>query len=86
VEDSSRAIVRRDTYHNSTDLVKQIEADLMTAAKDMIPEEPIDGFNKNMARNGQISHNADELGRTLGKGRRWWGAMRLGMSRFTIRI
>ncbi|XTI88464.1 hypothetical protein V2W45_1396388 [Cenococcum geophilum] len=50
---------------NSTDLAKKIEADLMT------PEELTDGFNKNMARDGQISHNADELGRTLGKGRRW---------------
>ena len=43
----------------------------MTAAKDMTPEEPIDSFNKNMTRGRQISHNADELGRTLGKGRRW---------------
>jgi hypothetical protein len=37
----------------------------MTAAKDMTPEEPIDGFNKNMTRGGQISHNADELGGRL---------------------
>ncbi|OCL12092.1 hypothetical protein AOQ84DRAFT_285928 [Glonium stellatum] len=56
---------------NSTDLGKQMEAEFMTAAKDMTPEERIDGFNKNMARDGQLSHNADELGRTLGKGRRW---------------
>ena len=59
----------------------------MTAAKDMTPEEPIDSFSKNMTRGRQISHNADESGRTLGKvAGGWWGIMRPEMSRFTIRI
>lgn len=72
---------------NSTDPAKQMEGDLVTAAKDMTPEERIGGFNENTARYGQISHNADELGKTFGKGRRWLvGNSRLGMSCFTIRI
>ena len=34
---------------NSTNLAKQMEGDLMTAAKDITPKERINGFNKNMA-------------------------------------
>lgn len=53
----------------------------MEKAKDFTHEERIDGFNRNMARDGQLSHDMEELGRGLvdggdgvngeGKGRKW---------------
>lgn len=44
----------------------------MRAARDFTPEERINGFNANMARDGQLSHDVEELGRTLKpEGHRW---------------
>ena len=48
----------------------------------MTPEERINGFNQNMARDGQLSHNVAELdaeitvkyGNANGKRRRWLAA------------
>ncbi|OCK80634.1 hypothetical protein K432DRAFT_297285 [Lepidopterella palustris CBS 459.81] len=55
---------------NSTSLGKRMEAEFAAAAA-MTPAERINGFNRNMARDGQLSHNADEMGRTVGAGKRW---------------
>ncbi|KAI9821328.1 MAG: hypothetical protein M1827_004064 [Pycnora praestabilis] len=61
------------TYlENSTELGQQMEADFTERAKDFTPEERIRGFNQNMAKDGQLSHNADEFGRVEAKGRHRW--------------
>ena len=46
---------------NSDDIGKDMEADFMKRAEDFTPEERINGFNKNMARDGQLSHNAHDF-------------------------
>ncbi len=64
---------------DSTDIGKAMEADFMKRAEHFTPEERISGFNHNMARDGQLSHNAVELdadinmryGSTGGTKRRW---------------
>lgn len=42
-----------------------MEDEFLNAAKDFTPEERINGFNKNMARDGQLSHDVEALGRQL---------------------
>ncbi|KAK0251461.1 hypothetical protein B0A54_15537 [Friedmanniomyces endolithicus] len=67
---------------NSTDVGKALEADFTKRAEHFTPEERINGFNQNMARDGQLSHNVVELdaeiNRTYGKPdekrRRWLAA------------
>jgi len=67
---------------NSTDVGKAIETDFTKRAAHFTPEERINGFNQNMARDGQLSHNVVELdaeiNRTYGKPdekrRRWLAA------------
>lgn len=46
---------------HSDDIGRDMEADFMERAKDFTPEERINGFNKNMARDGQLSHNVKEF-------------------------
>ncbi|KAK5707072.1 hypothetical protein LTR17_021029 [Elasticomyces elasticus] len=64
----------------STDVGKAMEADFMERAEHLTPEERIDGFNQNMARDGQLSHNVVELDADINakysssKRRRWLGA------------
>ncbi|KAK4972543.1 hypothetical protein LTR66_011309 [Elasticomyces elasticus] len=52
---------------HSDDVGRAMEKDFTERAKDFTPEERISGFNQNMARDGQLSHNAEELGKTLYK-------------------
>lgn len=65
---------------DSTEIGKAMEADFMKRAESFSEQERINGFNQNMARDGQLSHNAHELtadimargfGGTAGKRRRW---------------
>ncbi|KAK4539808.1 hypothetical protein LTR36_010342 [Oleoguttula mirabilis] len=64
---------------DSTEIGKAMEADFMKRAESFTKEERINGFNMNMAKDGQLSHNAHELtqeimaqgfGRT-GTSRKW---------------
>lgn len=57
---------------NSTDVGKAMEADFMKRAEHLSPEERINGFNVNMAKDGQLSHNAVELTKEIMTGR-WDG-------------
>lgn len=54
---------------NSTDVGKAMEADFMKRAEHLSPEERINGFNVNMAKDGQLSHNAVELTKDIMTGR-----------------
>ena len=46
---------------HSDDIGKEMEADFMKRAEQFTPEERINGFNQNMARDGQLSHNVKML-------------------------
>ncbi|KAK4501807.1 hypothetical protein PRZ48_007616 [Zasmidium cellare] len=46
---------------NSTDVGMAMEEAFASRAKDLSPEERINGFNVNMAKDGQLSHDAVEL-------------------------
>ncbi|KAI9726182.1 MAG: hypothetical protein M1828_001855 [Chrysothrix sp. TS-e1954] len=61
------------TYlENSTKLGQSIEASFLEASKDFTPEERVTAFNKNMMRDGQLSHNLEEWGRdVMPEGRKW---------------
>ncbi|TKA68202.1 hypothetical protein B0A55_09372 [Friedmanniomyces simplex] len=67
---------------NSSDVGKAMEADFTKRAENFTPEERINGFNQNMAKDGQLSHNVAELdadintmyGNATGKRRRWLAA------------
>lgn len=54
---------------NSDDIGKDMEDDFNKRAESFTKEERINGFNVNMARDGQLSHNADELTKELLEGR-----------------
>ena len=56
---------------NSNTLGEDIEAEFMRNSQDMPEAERIDAFNKNMAKGGFLSHDAEEFGRVEGKGGRW---------------
>jgi len=62
---------------NSTSIGKAMEADFWKRAEHMTLEERISGFNMNMAKDGQLSHNVVELTGQInenwgdGKKRRW---------------
>lgn len=65
---------------NSTDVGMAMERDFNERSADFSPEERINGFNVNMAKDGQLSHDAVELteaiergehGGAQGKKRRW---------------
>lgn len=64
---------------HSDDIGKDMEADFSARAATFTKEERINGFNQNMARDGQLSHNAEELTEELmegkfgsqGRRRRW---------------
>lgn len=53
---------------HSDDIGKDMEADFTKRAESFSREERINGFNVNMARDGQLSHNAEELTRELMEG------------------
>jgi len=53
---------------NSDDIGKDMEADFMKRAEQFTPEERINGFNQNMARDGQLSHNVIDLNEELTNG------------------
>ncbi|KAF2171126.1 hypothetical protein M409DRAFT_19097 [Zasmidium cellare ATCC 36951] len=53
---------------NSTDVGKAMEEDFNSRAKELSPEERINGFNVNMARDGQLSHDAVELTSAIQEG------------------
>ena len=46
---------------HSDDIGKDMEADFMKRAADFTDEERISGFNVNMARDGQLSHNVQDF-------------------------
>ena len=46
---------------HSDDIGKEMEADFMARAATFTPEERINGFNQNMMRDGQLSHNASDM-------------------------
>jgi len=54
---------------HSDDIGKEMEADFMSRAEHFTPEERISGFNQNMMRDGQLSHNAETLTNDLIEGR-----------------
>jgi len=54
---------------NSDDIGKDMELDFNKRAEQFSKEERISGFNMNMARDGQLSHNADELTKELLEGK-----------------
>ncbi|KAF2239388.1 hypothetical protein EV356DRAFT_439303 [Viridothelium virens] len=56
----------------STALGKKIEAEFWRGSEGMTPEQRIDAFNVNMTRDGQLTHDAEEFGRTKGEGRMRW--------------
>lgn len=65
---------------DSTDVGKSMEEELNRRAEHFTKEERLNGFNVNMAKDGQISHNAVELSEDIrsgkwavggGKNRRW---------------
>lgn len=63
---------------NSDDIGKDMEVDFMKRSEQFTPEERISGFNQNMARDGQLSHNVADFTKDLKngsfgakKGRRW---------------
>lgn len=66
---------------DSTTIGHAMEADFTKRAETFTPEQRINGFNQNMAKDGQLSHNAAELtqdiesgawgGESLKKKRRW---------------
>ena len=53
---------------NSTDIGLAMEADFNKRAESFTKEERINGFNQNMARDGQLSHDAAELTREIESG------------------
>lgn len=60
---------------DSTELGKAMEADFMKRAETFTEEERINGFNANMARDGQLSHNVAELNEEIESG--IWGGEKL---------
>ena len=64
---------------HSDDIGKDMEDDFMKRSEHFTPEERISGFNQNMARDGQLSHNVTEFMQEVnqgpfgvkGKKRRW---------------
>lgn len=57
---------------NSSAMGKKVEAEFNEQAKDFTPEERIYAFNRNMMRDGQITHNAEEFTRTKTEGKMRW--------------
>lgn len=58
------------TYmEDSASIGRAMEADFMERAKDFTPEERINGFNVNMAKDGQLSHDIAELTQDIASGR-----------------
>ncbi|USW51569.1 Putative phytanoyl-CoA dioxygenase [Septoria linicola] len=53
---------------NSTDIGLAMEADFTKRAETFTKEQRINGFNQNMARDGQLSHDAAELTREIENG------------------
>ncbi|GAB7362063.1 hypothetical protein MBLNU230_g2097t1 [Neophaeotheca triangularis] len=56
---------------HSDDIGRNMEADFTKRAESFTAEERISGFNMNMAKDGQLSHNAEELTKDVLDGR--WG-------------
>lgn len=54
---------------DSTDVGKAMEADFMRRAEDFTHEERINGFNENMSKDGQLSHNVFELNSDIVSGK-----------------
>ncbi|PIA91751.1 hypothetical protein CB0940_09717 [Cercospora beticola] len=54
---------------NSTDIGLAMEADFTKRAESFTKEERINGFNQNMMRDGQLSHDAAELTRQIEEGK-----------------
>ena len=54
---------------HSTDIGMAMEADFMKRAEHFSDEERLSGFNMNMARDGQLSHNAVELTNEIAAGK-----------------
>ena len=50
---------------NSDDIGKDMEADFTKRAEQFTPEERISGFNMNMARDGQLSHNVETFNKEI---------------------
>lgn len=56
---------------HSDEIGRSMEADFTKRAESLTPEERISGFNVNMAKDGQLSHDAGELTKDFMSGR--WG-------------
>ena len=54
---------------HSDDIGKDMEADFMKRAETMTREERLSGFNKNMARDGQLSHNVIDFNEDVRSGK-----------------
>lgn len=57
---------------HSTELGRKMEVDFMKRAENFTPEERINGFNLNMMRDGQLTHDAEQFGRVQGGGKMRW--------------
>lgn len=53
---------------HSDDIGKDMEADFMKRAEHFTTEQRLSGFNKNMARDGQLSHNVVDFMQELQNG------------------
>ena len=53
---------------HSDDIGKEMEDDFNARAAEFTPEERINGFNVNMARDGQLSHNVKDMTDALSAG------------------
>jgi phytanoyl-CoA hydroxylase len=64
---------------DSSTIGEAMEADFNRRAEFFTPEERINGFNQNMAKDGQLSHNAAQLTEEIESG--MWGGEKLRKKR-----
>lgn len=57
---------------DSSKLGKEIESEFRRNAQSLKPEERINAFNQHMAKDGNLSHNAEEFARVKGEGKLRW--------------
>ena len=57
---------------NSSKLGKEIESEFTRNAESLSPEERIDAFNKHMAKDGNLCHDAEDFGRVRAEGKLRW--------------
>ena len=57
---------------NSNSLGEDIEPEFLLNSESLSPEERNDAFNRYMAKDGFLSHDAEEFSRVMRKGRLRW--------------